>query len=920
MRNQKVLGQSTCPYCGVGCGIDVKIAATANQVQRPSDIPTELLSDLKGTVEHPANFGRLCIKGSHLLETTQLEGRMLYPSIDGVKSTWDQVSAHIADKIKSLLSEYGPDSIAFYVSGQLLTEDYYVANKLMKGFIGSANIDTNSRLCMSSAVAAYKRAFGADAVPTCYADLDKTDLIVLVGSNAAWTHPVLFQRMERAKEINPALKVVQIDTRRTASSSIADLHLQLKPGTDAVLFNGLLRFIAAENPATDYIEQVTSGYKDALDAALAYDTAMVASLCELDEPQVQAFYQMFVSTDKTISFYSMGINQSSSGTDKANAIINCHLATGKLGVEGSGPFSITGQPNAMGGREVGGLANMLAAHMDIDNPAHRDIVQNYWQSPQMVTQTGYKAVDMFGELLKGKIKFIWIMGTNPVVSMPNRSKIEQALKTCDMVVVSDVVQSNDTLAFANVSLPATPWSEKDGTVTNSERCISRQRALIPPSGEAKHDWQIMCLVAQKMGFTKGFNFKGPSDIFREHAGLSGSANNGTRAFDISALATLTDVQYEQLTPIQWPVTHAQPLGTKRLFTDRRFFTENRKARFIAIQAKMPEQSTSKAFPFVLNTGRTRDQWHTMTRTGNAARLNQHTEEALLSIHASDAKALHLKNDDLVEVMSAQGIPVLLPIYVDDTQRKGDLFVPIHWSKASSSHVAIGELFSDANDPISGQPELKHAAVSISKAKIAQYAHIVSVQQIPTILLQEIGDYWSSTKLNNCSLYRVALFAENNQWMNDIQKKLTSTETMFSANLNEHGNTSLAIKDERLTLMVHINKIRSPLNSQWLDYVFSLNPIEPKQLHHLIRYEPDDDFKQGNIICSCHSVRLNTIKNAIKEGATSVELLGEKLKCGTNCGSCKGELAGLIESTPLGTFSHSNMPDSIIPITTIETFK
>jgi assimilatory nitrate reductase catalytic subunit len=921
MKNQAAtskLAQSTCPYCGVGCGIDVKVCSPLQQTSTIPSLPNKLLSDLTGTVEHPANFGRLCIKGSHLLETTQSAGRMLHPSINGVQASWEKASSHIADKIKSLIDQHGPDSIAFYVSGQLLTEDYYVANKLMKGFIGSANIDTNSRLCMSSAVAAYKRAFGADAVPTCYADLDKTDLLVLVGSNAAWTHPVLFQRMERAKAINPALKVVQIDIRRTATSSLADLHLLLKPGSDAILFNGLLRFISKTKPNNGFIKNASSGYDRALDAALPYDIKTAAKLCELDESLLHDFYQLFVDTQKTISFYSMGINQSSSGVDKANAIINCHLATGKLGTEGSGPFSITGQPNAMGGREVGGLANMLAAHMDIENPQHREIVKQYWQSPQMVTKSGCKAVDMFGEVLSGKIKFIWIMGTNPVVSMPNRAKIEQALKVCEMVVVSDVVEQTDTLEFANVSLPATPWSEKDGTVTNSERRISRQRALVPASGEAKHDWEIMCMVAEKLGFKDAFNYAGPSDIFREHAKLSGTANNGTRAFDISGLANISDKQYEQFTPIQWPVTKDQPQGTKRLFTDRRFFTKDNKAKFIAIHPRMPEQLCTKAFPYVLNTGRTRDQWHTMTRTGNAWRLSQHTQEAVLSIHPSDGISLDLENDDLVEVRAAQGSAVILPVYLDNAQRKCDVFVPIHWSKTNSSHVAIGTLFSDANDPISGQPELKHAAVSLCKKTVAQHAHIISAQAIPNILLAEISDYWTSTKLENCTLYRIALFTENTQWMKDIQVKLGLFEITFGADLNALGNTSLAIKAKRLTLFIHINKLRLPANSQWLDHVFSLNEIEPEQLPLLLRYQPSADFIQGNIICSCHGVRLNTIKKAINEGANTVELLGEKLKCGTNCGSCKGELSTIISTTMLTSTNAITKPDAIIPITTIET--
>jgi assimilatory nitrate reductase catalytic subunit len=900
----------------VGCGIDV-IAATANTIDKvASEQANSALSDLTGTAEHPANFGRLCIKGSHLLETTQLAGRMTSPSIEGENATWDEATDAISNKIKLLLAEHGPKSIALYVSGQLLTEDYYVANKLMKGFIGSANIDTNSRLCMSSAVAAYKRAFGEDIVPTCYDDIDKTDLLVLVGSNAAWTHPVLFQRMERAKQINPALKIIQIDTRRTASSSIADLHLQLKPSSDAVLFNGLLRYIDEQQANTDFIDQATCGYLAALAAAMPYNTANVAALCDLEEAKVVEFYELFVQQASAITFYSMGINQSSSGVDKANAIINCHLATGKIGVEGSGPFSITGQPNAMGGREVGGLANMLAAHMDIENSAHRKIVQDFWQAPNIVTQNGLKAVDMFDAMLSGEIKFVWIMGTNPVVSMPNRSKIEKALKRCEMVVVSDVVQKNDTLTLANIALPATPWSEKDGTVTNSERCISRQRSMLPPTGDAKHDWQIISEVAKKLGFAEAFDYKQPCDIFKEHASLSGAGNHGTRAFDISALANITQTQYEKLVPIQWPVNKTQPLGTKRLFTDGVFFTANQKANFIAIVPRLPEQITTLDYPFILNTGRTRDQWHTMTRTGNAARLHQHTEQALLSIHPIDAKRLIINNNDIIELKSSQGLPVLLPALIDDSIRQGELFVPIHWSKSSSSHVAITELFSDANDPISGQPELKHAAVSAQKVNIQQFAHISSRQPIPATLLEEFSDYWTSTKLHDCILYRLALFTNNPLWLSDIQHKFNSSETVLSANLDNIAATLVALNNQRVSLVVHIGKVNTVANSQWLDYLFALPEIEAQQLHSIIRYSPDASFTQGKLICSCHTVRSKTIEEAILNGSDTVELLGAELKCGTNCGSCKGELASIIADTKSSVTSHETRPRSAMPLSTI----
>lgn len=500
------LMQTTCPYCGVGCGVDV--------VQKQTDGNTTL-SGLTGTPEHPSNYGRLCVKGTHLLDTNSLDGRLLSPQVDGQPVSWDNATTTVANKLRDTIARYGPDSVAFYVSGQLLTEDYYIANKLMKGYIGSANIDTNSRLCMSSAVAAYKRAFGEDIVPCTYEDLEQTDLLILTGSNAAWTHPVLYQRIERAKLRNPAMKVVVIDPRRTDSCELADMHLSLRPGTDAFLYNGLLRYLADHQGLDQtFIDAHTRNFTEALEQARRHTVADIARICDVDEAQLTRVYQWFCHSQRAITFFSMGINQSTSGVDKANAIINCHLASGKIGKAGSGPFSITGQPNAMGGREVGGLANMLAAHMDIENPVHRERVQRFWQSPRIAQKPGLKAVDLFKKIADGQIRFIWIMATNPVVSMPNRTEIEAALAQCETVVVSDIVQTNDTLAYADIVLPATGWSEKDGTVTNSQRTISRQRALLPPPGEARHDWQIMCDVARKMGFAAGFTFTGSCTNFQ----------------------------------------------------------------------------------------------------------------------------------------------------------------------------------------------------------------------------------------------------------------------------------------------------------------------------------------------------------------------------------------------------------------------
>lgn len=632
---------TTCPYCGVGCGVEVQVGADNK------------LTDLKGSSDHPANFGRLCVKGSKLLETNSASGRLHSPMIDGNKASWEEAIAQVASKFNQLIAEHGPDSVAFYVSGQLLTEDYYVANKLMKGYIGTANIDTNSRLCMSSAVAAYKRAFGADAVPCCYEDLEQTELLILVGSNAAWTHPVLFQRIERAKKLNPDIQVVTIDPRRTATSELADLHLAIKPGTDVALFNGLLAYLATQDVLDiNYISAHTQGVAQVLNNCAFWTLAKVAQQCDITELDLISFYKLFSQTDKVVTAYCMGVNQSTSGTDKASSIINCHLATGKIGREGCGPFSLTGQPNAMGGREVGGLANMLACHMDIDNPEHRKTVQTYWQSPKIADKVGLKAVDLFENINNAKVKAVWIMATNPMVSMPNRQKIAEALNKCELVVVSDCVAKNDTLDYAHIALPATGWSEKDGTVTNSERRISRQRGLLPAAGEAKHDWQIICEVAKAMGFDKGFNFDSPSEIFAEYTGLTQVDNQGSRDLDLSGLCDLTETQYNRLKPVQWPVNKQSPDGTKRLFSDGKFYTSTGKAQFVVTEFTAPEQLTNSDYPFVLNSGRVRDQWHTMTRTGKTSELTAHVNRPYLAIHAKDAGSLGLINDDLVSLNAA----------------------------------------------------------------------------------------------------------------------------------------------------------------------------------------------------------------------------------------------------------------------------
>lgn len=865
--------QSTCAYCGVGCGVDIGVAEGK-------------ATSLIGSADHPANFGKLCVKGSNLLNTIDLTNRLLVPEIAGEQVDWSQATDYVAEQFNDIIKKHGKDSVAFYVSGQLLTEDYYLANKLMKGYIGSGNIDTNSRLCMSSAVSAYKRAFGEDVVPCTYQDLEQTDLLLITGSNAAWTHPVLYQRIERAKKINPAMKVVVIDPRKTATCELADNFIQLKPGTDAAFFNGLLHFLS-ENQGldTDYIARHTEGFEQALIQATSWTTTKVAEFCQVSESELTAVYQLFCSSAKAITFYSMGINQSSSGVDKCQSIINCHLASGKIGKAGSGPFSITGQPNAMGGREVGGLANQLAAHMDIDNPTHQDKVQRFWQSPTIANKQGAKAIDLFDKLASGEIKAVWIMATNPVVSLPNRAKITAALKKCELVVVSDCVEENDTLAFADVKLPATPWLEKNGTVTNSERRISRQRNAVMPAGKAKHDWQIIQDVATKMGFS-GFDFDDVSDVFQEHVQLTQFENNGERLLDLSGLSQLTAKEYNELAPIQWPVNAANPEGCARVYADGKFNTPSGKAQFIAITPQLPLQKTSDEYPFVLNSGRLRDQWHTMTRTGKTSKLSKHTDKPYLYLHPTDAQALAVQNDDMLSITASTG-QAIAHVKVDEKQRLGECFMPIHWNKSFASHGNVSALYQGIVDPLSGQAESKQGAVALRKKAYKEY---VGVHTASKITLS--ADFWVKSTTAYGDSYQVALDEPITDALLWCQQTSDLSGEWLTFN-QEDKSYIVCLQAGKLAFLAYFSTNWPEIEQAWLEHVFGSQTLEFATIQSLLLGIASDEFNQGKQVCSCYNVGEKTINEAIAQGCGSVEALGEELQCGTKCGSCKPELASLI---------------------------
>ena len=872
--NKTSLKQTTCAYCGVGCGVDISLF---------NNVPTKL----EGMREHPANFGRLCVKGTHLLDTTGSDNRLTSPLINNKAATWDEATDHVANKFNDVIQKHGPDAVAFYVSGQLLTEDYYIANKLMKGYIGSGNIDTNSRLCMSSAVAGYKRAFGEDVVPCTYEDLEQTELLILIGSNAAWTHPVLYQRMERAKQLNPNMKVVVIDPRKTDTAELADTFLNIKPGSDAALYNGLLNYLNEHSHLdTQFIAQHTNGFESALQEAQKWSCEAVSNFCDIAIEQVTEFYALFAKSPSAISFYSMGINQSSSGVDKCNAIINAHLASGKLLKPGSGPFSITGQPNAMGGREVGGLANQLAAHLDIENEAHQSLVQRFWLSPTIAKKAGSNAIDMFDEIAAGKIKAVWIMATNPMVSLPNNAAIKKALETCELVVVSDCIAKSDTLKFADVAFPSTGWGEKNGTVTNSERRISRQRPLVAPYSGAKNDWQIMCDVAKKMGF-EGFDFIDPSGIFEEWAQLTDFENNGSRLLNLSGLVGLTKSQYDNLKPIMWPVVKNQPYKNGQVFTDNQFSTADKKARFIPITPQLPVQQTSSDYPFVMNSGRIRDQWHTMSRTGKSTALSSHITRPYIEINPLDASKLAIKQNDLISAIALTG-QVTAHAKVTDAVRKGECFMPIHWNKQFASSATVSGLYQSVVDPLSGQAECKHGAVNIVKAPFVQYMQLFTKNELVIN-----SDFWLKVNASNCFNYQLALNEPQSDLLYYCQT-LTGLQGQWSAMNTAKAMHVQCIQNDQLAFVGVISNEQKEISLEWINHLSAEPLLTFTQLQSLLYATPDEEFTQGVQVCSCFKVREQPIINAIKNGANTVEQLGSELKCGTNCGSCKTQLSQLIK--------------------------
>ena len=693
--------KSTCSYCGVGCGIVVT-------KERSGNIRVE------GDKDNPVNFGMLCSKGMNLNYTvTDKSDRLLYPEMRYNRNmpmqrvSWDNALDRAAAVFKSIIAKHGPDAVGFYVSGQCLTEEYYVINKLMKGFIGSNNIDTNSRLCMSSAVVGYKLSLGEDAVPCSYADIELADCFFITGANPAWCHPILWRRIEAHKQANPEVKIIVVDPRKTQTCDLADIHLQINPGTDIVLNHAIGRLlIDMEYIDNDFIQNHTDGFENY--KALVYQKTLKesAAICGVKADDIRWTAEYIGRSKGFLSMWTMGLNQSVVGVNKNLSLINLNLITGKIGKPGSGPFSLTGQPNAMGGREVGGLANLLPAHRNLLDPAHRAEVEEFWGGTKIADKPGLTATEMFDALDSGKMKAIWVVCTNPLVSMPDANLVERALAKAKFVVVQDISNKSDTLKYADLVLPAAAWIEKEGTMTNSERRISYLHKVVDAPGEALADTEIICRFAKKMGF-HGFDFDNFSEIYAEHGRLTEGTN-----IDVSGLSY--DILKTKGT-VQWPFPKGtEDNGTQRLFTDNQFYTPNKRAQIHACPDVNESEALSEDFPLVLTTGRIRDQWHTMTKTGKVNKLKQHIPESFLEINPKDAESRGLQEGNLVEIINDRG-SVRVKAKITKDIKRGVVFLPMHWGKTLDSiHSRTNNITSKLVDARSKEPDLKYAAVQVRK--------------------------------------------------------------------------------------------------------------------------------------------------------------------------------------------------------------
>ncbi len=920
--------RSTCPYCGVGCGVIIQTEAGQ-------------ITGVRGDPDHPANFGRLCTKGStlHLTATAAVtrQTRLLQPlrratrDAEPVPVTWDVALDAATDKFAQVIRDHGPDAVGFYISGQLLTEDYYVFNKLAKGLIGTNNVDTNSRLCMSSAVAGYKQTLGADAPPSCYDDVNHAGCIFIVGANPAYAHPVLFRRIEDAKKANPRMKIILADPRRTDSAEIADLHLAIQPGTDVMLFNGMLHIMLWEGwTDSAYIAAHTTGF-GALRTSVRDNTPdLVAQTCGIRKEDLLAAAKLFATSTATLSLYCQGLNQSSRGTAKNAALINLHLATAQIGKPGAGPFSLTGQPNAMGGREVGGMANLLSAHRDLANPEHRAEVAALWGVPTVPDKPGKSAVEMFQAAADGDIKALWICCTNPAQSMPDQATVRRALERAELVVVQEAFATTATCAYADLLLPATTWGEKEGTVTNSERRISRVRAAVVAPGEARQDWAIAVDFARRLEAKALprrpplFPYATPESIWNEH-------RESTRGRDLD----ITGMSYQLLDtagPLQWPMREGESTGRIRLFEDGIFPTPDGRARFANTVYQPVAEPRNARYPFSLTTGRLRDQWHGMSRTGTLGRLFAHVPEPSVQMHPQDMARRQLAEGDLVEVSSKRG-SIVIAVQSSPELGMSEVHIAMHWgeeylsgcSSTGERLAGVNTLTTSACCPDSKQPELKHAAVRIARAVLpwsllalawlpedrALAAHAALRVLMRCFRFAACVPFSSQTALagggsRSGVLFRAAATeAPPDNVLEQIEQllNLDSPDVLRYADRKRGQRRAVRMARSHTDTTLEAVALAGDTRAEaWIRTLLQ-EQLSAQAYGRLLLLPgataPLAVRSRGKAVCSCFNVTEPEINGHLADAAgTDDERLASlqtTLQCGTNCGSCVPELKRLVRA-------------------------
>ena len=886
---------STCCYCGVGCGVLIEHDG-------------ERITGVAGDPAHPANYGRLCSKGSTLHLTGDLAARALYPelrlgkALARARTDWDSALDHAASVFAETIREHGPDSVAFYISGQLLTEDYYAFNKLARALVGTNNIDSNSRLCMSSAVVGYKRSLGADAPPCSYEDIEQSDCLLIAGSNMAYAHPVLFRRLEAAKAARPEMKIIVVDPRRTDTCELADLHLAILPGTDVALCHGILHILLWEGWIDRaFIDAHTEGFDALKKLVRDYSPAAVADICGISVENLQSCAELIGKAPSFLSLWCMGLNQSSSGSAKNSALINLHLATGQIGKPGAGPFSLTGQPNAMGGRETGSLANLLPGHREAGHAAHRTEVARYWGADALPETTGLSAIELFEAVRVGKVKALWIACTNPAQSLPDQSKIHEALSACPFVVVQEAYATTETCRYADLLLPAAGWGEKEGSVTNSERRVSHVRRAVPAAGEARADWAITCDFARRLethlrpGQPSLFDFADPAALFEEYKQLTAG-----RDLDLSGLS---HALLDDLGPQQWPFPAGALGGTPRLYADGVFPTASGRALFQADPYRAPQEKREARYPLTLNTGRLRDQWHGMSRTGTVARLFGHVEEAALSLHPDELRRRRLASGDLVRLRSRRGA-LIVPVQADEAVRPGQAFLPMHWGDRFLKGLGTNVLTLPAYDPLSKQPELKHAGVEVEKVELPwQLFALVEgdVQQRFTALRPLLDDF-AYASLTLTGRERPALLIKAASAVAPEAGLLAQIDALLGLD----AGPVLAYDDPRRTVgkrvriedgrITAIRLAGETAARDWLKALWEEGRADAELRRWLLAPLSTPPGSAGaaknKTVCSCMNVGETAIRAGIQRGL-DLDGLKQELKCGTSCGSCVPEIKRLL---------------------------